>query len=414
MIVKKYWQKLKANIEQMIDSESITKTNITSMAVNNLLVLSSMNETVSIMQRYAEKKVATMKVIQTLGLIAFLIISALLFYIIRTNLVKPVLKMKNVFSEISQGNLTRKVEIRGNNEISTLGKDINKFVSQMQTIIKEVQTGCIALSSASLEISSSTEQLSATVSEQSEQSESVSAAIVQLSATSNEIAQSVDDTQSKAEESKTMTEGGSIIINKLIDAVKVTHTETERLTTIINNLGASTTEIGNIIGVINDVSEQTNLLALNAAIEAARAGEAGRGFAVVADEVRKLAERTAKATKEIEKIIVNLQNESQKAGKAMYSASEQVALGVNLGNESLDVLSKIVQSSEAIFDAASSIASAVTEENATIEEINDNIGQIATGSKESANAVSEVAITADDLARQSEELKIMIDKLIIE
>ncbi len=202
------------------------------------------------------------------------------------------------------------------------------------------------------------------------------------------------------------------MIKKSIDALKTISNQTDNLSVIINNLGDSTLKIGNIISVINDVADQTNLLALNAAIEAARAGDAGRGFAVVADEVRKLAERTAKATKEIEEIITQLQKEARSAESAMGDASKEVQNGTRLGEESLQILEQIVVSSDNILNAAIAVATAVTEENATIDEVNTNIHGIAVASEESAKAVQEVADTAEDLAKQSDSLKLMVDQFI--
>jgi methyl-accepting chemotaxis protein len=234
--------------------------------------------------------------------------------------------------------------------------------------------------------------------------------VEELAATSTDISKSIEATHTAAEESTQLTKEGGQVIQNSIDALNSIRNQTDNLAHIIDNLGNSTRKIGNIINVINDVADQTNLLALNAAIEAARAGDAGRGFAVVADEVRKLAERTAKATKEIEEIITQLQAESGNAETAMQDAAREVQNGTRLGRESLDILEKIVKSSENILEAATTVATAITQENATIEEVNNNIQGIAAASEESSNAVQEMASTAEDLSRQAETLKEMADQ----
>jgi methyl-accepting chemotaxis protein len=342
-----------------------------------------------------------------------LIVAAVGYFLARS-ISNPINIMVNRSKDLAEGraDLTQRIQIESQDELGDLGGHFNGFIERIQELIKKVKTNSDNVSSSSLEISTSSEQLAATVEEQSTQSQSVSTAVTQLTATSDDISKSIENTRSAAEESATLTKDGGKVIQKAIDSLKSIEDQTGNLGQIIGNLGNSTQKIGNIISVINDVADQTNLLALNAAIEAARAGDAGRGFAVVADEVRKLAERTAKATKEIEEIITQLQQEAGNAESAMGDAAKEVQNGTQLGRESLQILDKIVISSDNIFNAAIAVASAVTEENATIEEVGNNVQGIAAASEESANAVQEVASTAEDLSRQAEALKEMVDQFI--
>lgn len=351
-------------------------------------------------------------------LIFMLVILALIVagvgYMLARSISKPIDGMVNRTRDLAKGeaDLTKRIKIDSQDELGELGGHFNEFIQRIQQLIQKVKTNADNVSSASLEISSSSEQLAATVEEQSTQSQSVSSAVTQLTATSDDISKSIENTRNAAEESATMTRDGGKIIQQSIEALKSIEEQTTNLGRIIANLGGSTQKIGNIINVINDVADQTNLLALNAAIEAARAGDAGRGFAVVADEVRKLAERTAKATKEIEQIITQLRQEANNAEKAMDDAAAEVEKGSGLGRESLQILDKIVVASDNISDAAIAVASAITQENATIEEIGNNVQGIAAASEQSANAVQEVASTAEDLSRQAEALKSMVDQFI--
>ncbi len=349
-----------------------------------------------------------------LMLVILTIIVAIFGYFLARTISRPILNMVDRTKALAEGqaDLTRRLIIEKQDELGELSGHFNRFIERIQDLVKKVKSSAESVSSASLQISTSSEELAATIEEQSTQSQSVSTSVTELTATSDDISKSMESARVLVQESSTLTKDGGKIIQKAIDSLKSIESQTGNLGRIIGNLGNSTKKIGNIIGVINDVADQTNLLALNAAIEAARAGDAGRGFAVVADEVRKLAERTAKATKEIEEIITQLQQEAGNAQGAMGDASKEVEKGTQLGEESLRILEKIVVSSDKILNSAIGVASAVTQENATIEEVSNNIQGIAAASEESSNAVQEVASTAEDLSKQAESLKELVSQFI--
>ena len=354
------------------------------------------------------------KLLKMILIIAFIIaiIIGIVSFFLSKSISNPIKLLVRRTKDLATGeaDLTKRIDFDSNDELGELSKWFNSFIKRIQDLIREVKESTETVSTASIQISSSSEELAATVEEQSNQSQSVATAVQELTSTSDEIARAIEDTQKSAENASNLTKDGSKIIQKSIDSLLRIKNQTDNLGQIIDKLNESSNKIGNIINVINDVADQTNLLALNAAIEAARAGEAGRGFAVVADEVRKLAERTSKATKEIEVIITSLQKESSLANKAMKNALKEVEMGKVFGEDSLKILDEIVNSSETILDSATSVATAVAQENATIDEVNNNIQGIAAGSEEAANAVSEVSSTADDLAKQAESLKELVNK----
>jgi len=182
----------------------------------------------------------------------------------------------------------------------------------------------------------------------------------------------------------------------------------------MEELGRSSDQIGRIIGVIDDIADQTNLLALNAAIEAARAGEQGRGFAVVADEVRKLAEHTTTATKEIAQMIRNIQDETKVAVVAMESGTKQVEEGVTSTAKAGDSLRAIIQMSEQVGGMIAEIATAATEQSSTTEQVNANIEQIAKLVKESAIGAQQSATACQDLSSLALDLQTMVGKFKLE
>ena len=182
----------------------------------------------------------------------------------------------------------------------------------------------------------------------------------------------------------------------------------------VQELGKSSNQIGEIIGVIDDIADQTNLLALNAAIEAARAGEQGRGFAVVADEVRKLAERTSKATKEITQMIQNIQTETQSAVEAMQAGTQQVELGVESTTKAGTSLHEIITTSEQVGNMVMLIATAATEQASATDEINSNIEQIAKITQETATGANESAKAVHELSNLATELHAIVSKFKID
>ncbi len=354
---------------------------------------------------------------------SFMNLIALILFIvvdiwILISVILPVIRASGMIIErtesLSEGaaDLTRRIDFSSGDEYGKIAASINKFIERMEKIIIKVKANSQAVSSAALQISSSAEELAATVEEQSHQAQSVSTSISELSSTSADIAVSMEQSRGITEESSNMTEDGSKIIEKAIDSLKQIEGQTGNLGTIVEDLGTSSNQIGAIVEVINDVADQTNLLALNAAIEAARAGEHGRGFAVVADEVRKLAERTGKATDEIVAIIASLQKKSEAASEAMSQTAEDVIKGREHGESSLEILGKIVESGSEVQRAAESVAAAIEEENATIAEISDSLREMATGTEESATAVQEVSTTADDLAKEAENLQELVNQFV--
>jgi methyl-accepting chemotaxis protein len=306
------------------------------------------------------------------------------------------------------GDLTTRIVNDYKGDFAKLKNDINGFAETLSDLLLQLTDSIQNTASAAHEISSTAESLAAASQEQSAQADEVANAVEAMSRTITENAMSASRTADVATKNSQMaSESGKVVeltVNKMKDiAVVVKNSATN-----IEQLGESSKQIGEIISVIDDIADQTNLLALNAAIEAARAGEQGRGFAVVADEVRKLAERTTEATKQIAKMIKGIQHETEQAVVAMNRGTIEVQSGIELADKAGDSLKQILTSTHEVLDMVNQIAAASEEQSATSEEISKNVIAISKVTADSTSRVEDVAKTADTLASMTEQLRNLI------
>ncbi len=326
------------------------------------------------------------------------------------NVLEPINESLKVIEQMESGNLN--VFMLGNykGDYQKLKQKQNSLITSLNQLLSEVKGLVLQVDNSTNTISSNTDALAAATLEQSSQAEEVASAIEELSATITQNAMSSLKTSDLSSENGNLAiKGGEIVqetISKMKDIAKVVSDSASQ----IEELGKASSKIGEIISVIDEIADQTNLLALNAAIEAARAGEQGRGFAVVADEVRKLAERTSEATKQISSMIIGVQQETQKAVDAMNKGTKEVNAGISFADNAGEALSKIVDSSGQLKDMVSQMASANEEQSATSEEISKNIGTITQVSIESAKRIEGVSILSDKLKTKTSELIQTIDK----
>jgi methyl-accepting chemotaxis protein len=227
----------------------------------------------------------------------------------------------------------------------------------------------------------------------------------EMALTVQQISENSNEAAKASSEASEIAHGGGEVVGQTLEIMRVIASSVSGTATKIEELGKGSERIGKIIGVIDDIADQTNLLALNAAIEAARAGEQGRGFAVVADEVRKLAERTSTATKEITGMIEDIQRETARAVEAMKDGTKHVELGVQSTQQAGKALQEIIGASDKVGDMVTHIATAATEQASATEEVNRNVEQIsaitadtATGAGESARACQELSNLAFKLS----------------
>jgi methyl-accepting chemotaxis protein len=353
----------------------------------------------------------TITIIVIISFIIILSIIALTYFVTKI-MTRSIVEANEFLKEISEGegDLTKELPVTSKDEVGMLATHFNTFIAKLNEIISVVKNGSEGVAAASTELASSTEELSVTIQDQATQVNSVASATEEISVTSNEVLESLKGANEETQNADSLTTKGKDKLLSSVNEVMGIKEKVEKLGITIESLSQSSSEIGNIINVINDIADQTNLLALNAAIEAARAGEHGRGFAVVADEVRKLAERTQGATKEIEAIIVTLQNETKTATVDMNEATEKVVSGAETIKETEDVFEQIVGSVETINISNGAINSSIEEQVSAITNINDNAQVISAGIEQSSTALHQVSRTVTDLQKQADDLYLLVGK----
>jgi methyl-accepting chemotaxis protein len=307
-------------------------------------------------------------------------------------------------NQLAAGKLKAEASVDGKDEVAQLLVAMVHMTEEWRRTVSEVKSTSESVSAAGEQLSTSAEQLSRGSMEQAQKATHVATSAEEMSQSIMNVARNTGGIASSAGNTVKIAQEGEVIVGQAVAEVREIADTVNSSAELVRSLGERSKQIGEIVNVINDIADQTNLLALNAAIEAARAGEQGRGFAVVADEVRKLAERTAGATSEIAGMIKVIQDEVNRAVDAMENATGKVATGVDLSMQGGEALGAILKSVNELQVMVQQIASATDEMSATSEQISKDIEQIASVSREATAGSEQTSRASGELSRLSKAL----------
>ncbi|ODB84593.1 hypothetical protein A3193_17570 [Candidatus Thiodiazotropha endoloripes] len=334
----------------------------------------------------------------------------LLAYLIISEISKGVSQIEESAHQLADGLLLTRVDYNSKDEIGNIALAFNRMAQQFHDAINQVKDSVVQLASAAEETSVVTNQTTVGINQQLSETSQVATAINQMSTTVQEVARNAVDAAHAARDADTTFIEGKRVIDQVIKGINSLAGEVEQAAAVIQELETESRNIGSVLDVIKSIAEQTNLLALNAAIEAARAGEQGRGFAVVADEVRTLAGRTQDSTQEIEEMISKLQEGADNAVKVMARGNEMTQSGVEQAASAGQALEKINTAMSEITEMNTQIANAAEEQSSVTEEINRSIVSINEVSEQSATGAQQTTQASADVAKLAEQLKSLVER----
>lgn len=376
------------------------------------LLQSRLNESAAQTLQHAEARSKTSIQITLILLAIAVALSFVLFMVlIQKNIITPAKSLVDDFTQMANGDFSGQIKVHSSDEIGQVALAAEKLQRDIGELVGRINQSVYSVSTAAEEMSHVSDQANQAMMSQRQETDQVATAMNQMTATVHEVSQNAQLAADSANQANSEVNTGQGVVNDAIRAIATLVQKVEQAADVIHRLETDSVEIGSVLDVIRGIAEQTNLLALNAAIEAARAGEQGRGFAVVADEVRTLAQRTQTSTEEIQSMIERLQSGAQEAVESMNQSRSQADVTRDTAAEAGKVLTAITSSVTNINDMNALIASAAEEQNAVAEEINRNIVNISQAADNTSESVASTARSSEELRNVAEELKHVVSRL---
>jgi len=382
-------------------------------------IKTSLDDLVSLQkQRVGESVAVTSNDLSALGnLVIFLLIAGLILGLLSAVATSAMICGRiqaavSAMQDIAEGDgdLTQTLDEKGSDEIAGLSRAFNTFVAKITVLLRTVSDVGNQIANASSQMSATAERTNQGITEQQSETDQTATAITEMVHTAQEIARNAAGAADSAHSADSEAQNGQNVVKQTVDSIQALASEVDQAATVIDKLEADSEDIGKVIDVIKGIAEQTNLLALNAAIEAARAGEQGRGFAVVADEVRTLASRTQESTEEIMQIITRVQDGARKAVSAMESGRSQTVISVEQAAKAGESLAAITQAVSTINDMNTQIAHAASQQSEVAEEVDKSVVSIARIGHESMENAQQTSDSSGNLAANASQLESLLSQ----